>query len=53
LFVIRGFPVDINTLAPKVAALKIGSKTQNDIFIESGCNDFDQISAFYGEHPHK
>jgi hypothetical protein len=40
----------MNIRSPKIAALQMGPKYQNDDFTENGSNDFDYISPAYGDH---
>jgi hypothetical protein len=35
-------------LAPKISALQVDPKTQNDFFIENICNYFNLILVIYG-----
>jgi hypothetical protein len=40
----------MNITAPKIGALQMSFKIQNDDFLENGCNKFDYISVIYEDY---
>jgi hypothetical protein len=43
------YNVNANITSPKIGVLHVGSKSQNDDFLEKGSNDFLLISVNYGD----
>jgi hypothetical protein len=40
----------MNIPAPKIVALQVAPKEQNNDFLENGSSDFYYISVIYGDH---
>jgi hypothetical protein len=50
LSIIGRWPVNINTLVPKIEVRQISVETQNGVFLENGSNDFALISVSYEDN---
>jgi hypothetical protein len=53
LYITGQCPVNMNTVAPKIAALQTHAIIQNDDFLKNISNDFDYIAVLYGDHQAK
>jgi hypothetical protein len=42
--------VNLSIPAPKIEALQVSPKRQNDDFLENVSNNYDYISIIYGDH---